>query len=458
MDIKGIKNNAINNLKSNYFNNIFVTFLITTVLGGQYIYSTDKARFANYDKIIPAIGIYKSMMKFFYHGKIYDYLIILAYVTVLICFILFIKNVLGIGKIRYFLEERRYKKTRIDKILFPFRVKRGIHLAYVLFFKTLFQSLWNLTIIGGFIKRYEYLFIPYVLAENPNISKKEAFRLSKELTKGTKLKLFKLDLSLILYFLLSIITIKISDILFFNSYYECIIAETYMQLRKEKYKELTDKTLLNDKLLDISKVKAEEYPVKKFSIKERREFLNADYNRIYSIQNLILIFFTFTFIGYVYEVLLGLIRNGDLVNKGMMHGPWLPIYGIGGVLILILLEKFRDKPWQLFLLAFVVCGIVEYIGSWILDFFLNIKYWNYDTFILNINGRICFEGLMVFGLGGVLFTYLLGPILDNLYNKIKPKTKNIICAILIAFFSIDYIASCIHPNQGNGITYFEKRD
>ena len=74
---------------------------------------------------------------------------------------------------------------------------------------------------------------------------------------------------------------------------------------------------------------------------------------------------------------------------------------------------------------------------------------------LNINGRVCLEGLLVFGLGGCGFTYILGPIFDNLCNKIKPKIKVIICCILVTAFLVDLAISSIIPNAGKGITDYD---
>ena len=171
--------------------------------------------------------------------------------------------------------------------------------------------------------------------------------------------------------------------------------------------------------------------------------------------NLILFFFIFSFIGYAYEVAIHLVKDGTFVNRGSFYGPWLPIYGFGGVLILALLKRFRDKPWKLFLAAFILCGVVEYTGSWILEITKHMKYWDYSGYFFNINGRVCLEGLLVFGLGGCGFTYILGPIFDNLCNKIKPKIKVIICCILVASFLVDMAISSKFPNAGKGITDYD---
>ena len=116
----------------------------------------------------------------------------------------FLLFVVAIGQNRFFLENRRYLKTNIDRVFFPYKRKKTLHLSLILILKDIYLFLWGFTIIGGIIKYFEYSMIPYVLAENPEISRKEAFRLSKELMKGNKFNLFKLKLSILLWNILGI--------------------------------------------------------------------------------------------------------------------------------------------------------------------------------------------------------------------------------------------------------------
>ena len=93
--------------------------------------------------------------------------------------------------------------------------------------KEIYTILWSLTIIWGIVKHYEYKMIPYILAENPEIDSKDCFKLSKDMTNGYKFTMFKLDLSLILWYLLSYITLGLSNIFYFNPYKESINANVY---------------------------------------------------------------------------------------------------------------------------------------------------------------------------------------------------------------------------------------
>ena len=112
------------------------------------------------------------------------------------------------------------------------------------------------------------------------------------------------------------------------------------------------------------------------------------------------------------------------MNRGTLHGPWLPIYGTGGVIILILLKKLRKKPLFEFLAAMVLCGGLEYFSSWYLEkTHGGQRWWDYTGYFLNLNGRICAEGLLTFGLGGLAIVYLLAPALDNLLSRIDTRSS-----------------------------------
>jgi uncharacterized membrane protein len=116
------------------------------------------------------------------------------------------------------------------------------------------------------------------------------------------------------------------------------------------------------------------------------------------------------------------------------------------------LRPFREKPGQLFVGTVLVCGGVEYFTSWILEKLFDAKWWDYTGYFLNVNGRICFEGLLVFGMAGLAFSYILSPMLDDMYNKVNEKYRRIICIILMILFVADFIWSMLSPNIGDGIT------
>ena len=182
-------------------------------------------------------------------------------------------------------------------------------------------------------------------------------------------------------------------------------------------------------------------------------FKKMHYLRHYTVSSLILMFFLFSFVGWAWEVSLHVLEDGVFVNRGVLHGPWLPIYGSGGVLILTLLYRFRRSPGKEFAATVLVCGVVEYFTSFFMEmYFGGTRWWDYSGYFLNLNGRICAEGLFVFGVGGMAFVYLVAPAIDNWIRKLKPKMAVCACVVLIGLFAWDQVYSFDHPNMGKGIT------
>ena len=154
-------------------------------------------------------------------------------------FIVFIADPLIVGGKRYFLKARN-NNAKIGEIKVIFQKGNLLNIAITMFLRNIYNALWYLTIIGGVIKTYEYRMIPYILAENPRIKRKEAFELSKQMMKGNKWKTFILDMSFFGWNFLSVLTLGILSIFYVNPYNAATIAELYATLKTkaidQKYK------------------------------------------------------------------------------------------------------------------------------------------------------------------------------------------------------------------------------
>ncbi len=203
------------------------------------------------------------------------------------------------------------------------------------------------------------------------------------------------------------------------------------------------------------------YPTRLYPIPEKRKrkwVVSLNYLRYYSVWSVILMFFAMSFVGWAWEVGLHLIADGEFVNRGVLHGPWLPIYGTGTVMMLLLLNRFRRKPVLEFVLAVALCGFVEYFTSVYLEFVHNgTRWWDYTGYFLNLNGRICAEGLLVFGIGGMAIVYVLAPFLDGLFRRVPQKVLIGIGLTLLLLFTADQIYSSRYPNEGKGITDYQSK-
>ena len=365
---------------------------------------------------------------------------------------------LKVCQARIFEESRLYYKTPFKRFAAYKNFKEYCSAVKVIFVVDLFQLLWDFTIIGGIIKRYSYRLVPMIVAENKNIGPMQAINLSKKMMKGNKWKLFLLDLSFVIYLILDILSYGIFGIIGLNAYYTASVVEFYSDLKEDyKKQEKDDHELLYDVNLIENANNLECYPG--VTRREKRKMDETfNYYQKYTFSSMILLFFTFAFIGWLWEVLLYVYKDGIFVNRGVLHGPWLPIYGVGGVVILFLLflpKKFKsitDNPIATFFIVVLLCGIIEYTTSWYLELTQGMRWWDYTGNFLNINGRICFEGLTFFGIGGCLCLYIVAPHMQELFKRMSFKVRNILCTILIVAFLIDVAYSVNKPNIGAGIT------
>lgn len=203
------------------------------------------------DIIISALKIVNSTVGNNYSSNIG---IVLAGVLLGILYTVYIGNILAVGEKRFFMENRKYKDTFFRKLFFLYHIRQIRGPAKVMFLRTIRQTLWSFTIVMWPVKYYEYAMIPYILAENPNTTAKEAFTLSKQLMKGQKWKAFLLDLSFLGWQILSIVTLGLVGIFYLNPYYASTWTELYMKLRKEAIKNrIPEANRMNDILLELDR-------------------------------------------------------------------------------------------------------------------------------------------------------------------------------------------------------------
>lgn len=154
-----------------------------------------------------------------------------------------------------------------------------------------------------------------------------------------------------------------------------------------------------------------------------------------------MLFFIYAILGWIIETTLVSIEKRKFVNRGFLIGPYCPIYGFGGLAITILLKNYTKDPIVLFLMAVIICGILEYFTSYIMEKIFKARWWDYSAKKYNINGRICLETVVPFGILGCLVMYVLNPITFKYLNMLSNSMLNIISAICFTIFITDNIVS-----------------
>lgn len=157
----------------------------------------------------------------------------------------------------------------------------------------------------------------------------------------------------------------------------------------------------------------------------------------------ILLFFAYGFIGWCLEVTCKIIEFRRFVNRGFLIGPICPIYGWGVLGILFINSNASSDVLSVFLKSMFVCSILEYFTSWFMEVFFKARWWDYSRRKFNLNGRICLETMIPFGLLGVLVVYIINPVVAGTINLTSYNVRLVLCSILVTAYVIDNLVSFI---------------
>ncbi len=172
----------------------------------------------------------------------------------------------------------------------------------------------------------------------------------------------------------------------------------------------------------------------------------------YTVLDYIFYFFFYSFIGWFFESCYCSIRPKKWVNRGFLRGPICPIYGTGGLVMMVCLLPLRHITENLYLnelLIFIagaiLCDIVEFMTSYIMEKLFNARWWDYSNKKFNIQGRICLTHTFYWGTCSCLFVFILEPIM-NLYlvGQVSESSRNILTYIFLTVFALDLLDTVIH--------------
>ncbi len=182
--------------------------------------------------------------------------------------------------------------------------------------------------------------------------------------------------------------------------------------------------------------------------------MNRNKDKIEFITFYICSFFVYCLIGWIYEVITMYHLGFGFVNRGFLHGFYLPIYGFSALFFIFLFGKIAGKkvrigkipvtPLIIFILVFLTSAVIEYSASYILEKFFNLRLWSYNSYKYNLNGRIALESSIFFGIGGLIIFYVVQPLMNKIRKHIKPEIT-IVSGIIIAVVMIsDFIITLFY--------------
>lgn len=163
----------------------------------------------------------------------------------------------------------------------------------------------------------------------------------------------------------------------------------------------------------------------------------------YDVRVYFLLFIIYSVLGWIMEVTCKLIQYKRFINRGFLIGPYCPIYGCGGILITLLLNRYISDPFVLFVMAILLCGTLEYLTSWFMEKAFKARWWDYSQRKFNLNGRVCLGTIIPFGILGLFISYISNPFLLGKIYQIPEIWLNIISGTILVIFIIDNIVSGI---------------
>ena len=161
-----------------------------------------------------------------------------------------------------------------------------------------------------------------------------------------------------------------------------------------------------------------------------------------TILNTFLLFYIFCFAGWIWETSFISLKHKKFVNRGFLNGPYIPIYGFGGILVYLVLQRYSTtlvdiNSIHIYVYGCIFATIVEYITSFLLEKIFKARWWDYSCDFLNLNGRICLAASLFWGFLSVIFVQVINPFLLTKVNILSHDLKLIIVTSMSTTMSID---------------------
>ena len=154
-----------------------------------------------------------------------------------------------------------------------------------------------------------------------------------------------------------------------------------------------------------------------------------------------LLFFFYCFCGWVWESCYVSAKQRQWVNRGFLHGPLLPIYGSGAIIILFVTLPVADHFWLVYLLGMLAATALEYVVGAVMEQLFKVRYWDYTKQPFNLNGYICLTSSLAWGFFSILLVRFIHPPIDRLLHKLPDLLVNPLAGVIAALFIWDTVKS-----------------
>lgn len=155
----------------------------------------------------------------------------------------------------------------------------------------------------------------------------------------------------------------------------------------------------------------------------------------------LLFFFIYCFLGWVWESCYVSIKKREWINRGFLHGPMLPIYGSGAIIVLLCTIGERDQVILIFIFGMTGATILEYVTGACMERLFRVRYWDYSHMPLNLKGYICLPVSLGWGVFSVLLVRVIHVPIENLVLQIPERIAEVVSVVCSSAFAVDFTLS-----------------
>lgn len=158
----------------------------------------------------------------------------------------------------------------------------------------------------------------------------------------------------------------------------------------------------------------------------------------YALTQWILLFFLFSCFGWLFESAYVSLRTRRLTNRGFLTGPWIPLYGAGGVVMLFIALPFYQHAALVFLVGVLGATALEYVTGIVMEAIFRVRYWQY-RFCASKNGYIALPSSLCWGVFTLILTYRGTPWIDTWIYRIPTSVELLLALVLNLLFWSDAV-------------------
>ena len=163
--------------------------------------------------------------------------------------------------------------------------------------------------------------------------------------------------------------------------------------------------------------------------------------RVYTTGQWVLLFFFYCFCGWVWECCYVSLCQRHWVNRGFLHGPLLPIYGSGAIIILLATIPVAEDLRLVWLFGMIAATVLEYVTGAAMERVFKVRYWDYSNQRFNLNGHICLTSSIAWGFFSILLVRFIHPPIARLLARVPALCVDPLAHVLVAAFTVDVVRS-----------------